>query len=394
MPLSNLQIERPRSMASLFFEFQRNRKLSDQRVELMPRTGLNIPIVTALDEAGNLIESDQRRIVNHTIQHGRGAESLFICGTTGEFNRLTNPQRQQLMEVATDETRRVNAELKTGIFAVEAWLGVTAETKAKTLENLRLAKELKADMAVIAPLAITDLAHDEIVEFFEGDISKTVGSTDALPIGLYENPDIAADPEVLDLLPLSIINKLRRLPIVVCLKASTSREASREYLKAFAPTGEKADFPLYFGNAPLIFDAEAIQREAGLTTSKVLVAGVVSGTANLFPTEWRQAWQWIIADDRDRSAALWNSFADFIASTDFRSESGVTSKLIAGIKQGLHSQGVISSPHVARGTPALTADEAEKVTENLDKVLSELQSKVHPKYLSVFESNGQMAFRS
>jgi dihydrodipicolinate synthase/N-acetylneuraminate lyase len=394
MSLSNLQIERRRSMASLFFKFQKNRKLNDQRVEIMPRTGLNIPIVTALNEAGNLIEADQRRIVNHTIQHGRGAESLFICGTTGEFNRLTNPQRQRLMEVATDETRRVNAELTTGTIPVEAWLGVTAETKAKTLENLQLAKELKADMAVIAPLAITDLAHDEVVEFFEGDVANTVGSNGTLPIGLYENPDIAADPEVLGLLPISTINKLRRLPIVACLKASTSREASREYLRAFTPTGENADFPLYFGNAPLIFDTEAIQREAGLTASRVLVAGVVSGTANLFPTEWRQAWQWVVADDRDRSAALWHSFADFIDSTDFPSESGVTSKLIAGIKQGLYSQGVISSPHVAKGTPALTEDEAEKVTENLDKVLSELRSKLHPKYLSVFESKGQMAFRS
>jgi dihydrodipicolinate synthase/N-acetylneuraminate lyase len=360
----------------------------------MPRPGLNIPIVTALDEAGNLIESDQRRIVDHTIQHGRGAESLFICGTTGEFNRLTNPQRQRLLEVATIETRRVNAELNSGTAPVEAWLGVTAETKAKTLENLQLAKELKADMAVIAPLAIADLAHEEIVEFFESDVAKIVGSGEGLPIGLYENPDIAADPEVMDLLPLSVIDKLRRLPFVTCLKASASREVSREYLKAFTPTGTDTDFPFYFGNAPLIFDAEAIQREAGLTTTSVMAAGVVSGTANLFPAEWRQAWQWVVAEDHERSTALWHSFADFIDSTNFRNGSGVTSKLIAGIKQGLYSQGVISSPHVAKGTPALSADEADKVTRNLDRVLSELQSKVHPQYHSIFESNGQKAFRS
>lgn len=352
----------------------------------MPRTGLNIPIVTALDKAGNIIESDQRRIIRHTISDGRGADSLFICGTTGEFNRITNKQRQQLLEIGVDETRRVNSLLTKGSAPVETWVGVTAETKAETLENLRLAVLLKADMAVIAPVAVSDLAPDEILEFFERDVARLVGNSESLSIGLYENPDIAAAPDVMALLPLSLIDKLRRLPFVVCLKASTSREVLQGYMKAFASSEKSSDFPLYFGNAPLIFEIDEMQREAGVDSEKATVAGVVSGTANLFPSEWQQAWYSVMHGEKEKSAAYRDAFADFEKLTVFGGGAGRVSKLIAGIKQAMYSQGIISSPFVAHGTAALTAEEAKQLTEGLAHVLSELRTNVNSRYLSASEA--------
>lgn len=351
----------------------------------MPRTGLNIPVVTAFDDAGNIIESDQRRIIRHAIHQGRGADSLFICGTTGEFNRITNKQRQQLLEIGIEETHRANSLLTEGTAPVESWAGITAETKAETLENLELAMQLKADMAVIAPLAISDLAPDEIVDFFERDIRKLVGDGKSLPISLYENPDIAAAPSVMALLPLSFIDKLRTLPFIAGLKASTTREVLQGYMKAFASNRKSSDFPLYFGNAPLIFEMDQMQREVGLNSQEPIVAGVVSGTANLFPSEWRQAWYAVINGEKEKGFAYGDVFADFEKLTVFASKGKSVSKLIAGIKQAMYSEGIISSPCVAQGTPALKPDEAMQITDGLAQVLSELRTKVNPQYFMATE---------
>jgi len=352
----------------------------------MPRTGLNIPIVTAFDDAGNIIESDQRRIIRHTIYQGRGANSLFICGTTGEFNRITNKQRQRLLEIGVEETKSINSLLPENIEPVEAWVGVTAGTKAETLENLELAAQLKADMAVIAPLAIADLAYDEIIEFFERDVAKLVGDGETLPIALYENPDIVTDPESMSLLPLSRIDELRRLPFVACLKASTTREVMQGYIRAFNSYEKAEEFPLYFGNAGLIFEMDDLKREAGVSLQKAAVAGVVSGTANLFPREWRQAWHSVIYDEKEKSAAYRDAFEAFEKLTVFSNGQGSVSKLIAGIKQAMYSEGIISSPSVARGTPALTTDEAKQLTEGLAQVLSVLRTKVNPQNFSAGEA--------
>ncbi|MEJ7711240.1 MAG: dihydrodipicolinate synthase family protein [Pyrinomonadaceae bacterium] len=128
----------------------------------MKRTGLSVPIITVLDDAGDIIEADQRQVIRYAIQDGRGANSLFLSGTTGEFDKLSKRQRQRIIEIGCEETRIINARLPPRCERVEAWAGVTAPTKAETLENLALAVELRADMAVIAPMAIKDLALREI----------------------------------------------------------------------------------------------------------------------------------------------------------------------------------------------------------------------------------------
>lgn len=348
-----------------------------------------MPLVTALDEAGNIIEADQRRIIRHTFQNGNGADSIFLAGTTGEFNRITNRQRQQLFEIGVDETRRINAELPQGSLPFEAWVGVTATTKAETLENIRLARELKSEMAVIAPLTIEDLQPDEIVDFFACDIAQIIGSDNSsLPISLYDNPDIAAAPEAMAHLPIELVEKLRKLPFVVCLKASTTRAVLQNYLNAFSGSGENAAFDVYFGNAPLIFEIDEMRREAGMKNRQV--AGVVSGTANLFPREWQQAWQAVIKQDSELCAAYRSAFEDFEKLTFSENGQYVTSKLIAGIKQGLYFQGIISSPLVAEGTPALTADEAENLNVGLEKILNKLRETVNPQTLSMYAGNSRI----
>lgn len=348
----------------------------------MPQAGLNIPIVTALDEAGNLIESDQKRIIHYTIQQGYGADSLFICGTTGEYNRLKHSQCRRLLEIGIEEIRRSNKLMPEGAPPVEAWAGVTAPTKAETLALLEIAAQLKAEMAVIAPYAIADLQPSEIVDFFERDIAERLRADESLVIGLYDNPDIAAPLNAGRNLPVELINSLKKLPFVACLKASATRDAFRDYARAF--TGSEADdFTLYAGNAGLIFEIDKIQLEAEIKNSEVVLAGVVSGTANLFPREWKQAWRAVVNHDAKNISIYKQFFADFESLTGFPGKNGHSSKLIGGIKQAMFHAGIIASPCVAPGTPALTADEARRLNEGLDELLSEMRAELSAEHLSL-----------
>ncbi len=337
-------------------------------------SGLNVPVVTVLDDAGEIIEADQRRLIRYVIQSGAGANSLFLSGTTGEFAYLTNGQRQRLIEIGCEEIRTVNAQLPTDSAPpVEAWAGVTAPTKAETLENLALAVHLQADMAVIAPMAIEDLLPDEIVRFFQREVAERIGADGSLTVALYDNPDIAPDSAMLRNIPTAIVEKLNELRFVVCLKASTTRDVLQSHLRISLANSAPHSFDVYVGNASLIFEYEDIQREAGVSADHLALAGVVAGPANLLPREWRAAWQAVV----DRNAVLLGRYQKVLTRFDemcFIGEGAARAyKGVAVIKQALYNQRLISSPCVRRGTPALTADEARRFDDELSVFLEKLK---------------------
>ena len=62
--------------------------------ETRPRPGLSVPVMTLLDDAGRLAESDQRALVRFVIQGGWGADVVFAAGTTGEWHRIGDEQKK------------------------------------------------------------------------------------------------------------------------------------------------------------------------------------------------------------------------------------------------------------------------------------------------------------
>src|SRR5882724_8269836 len=117
-------------------EAEQTRSVAEHR----PKRGLSVPSITVLDREGRIIEAEQRQVFRYNIQQGYGADIIFGIGTNGEWNRITNAQRQQLMQIETDEVGRINDELTiAGRPPVEAWVGVTASTRQETLANLECA---------------------------------------------------------------------------------------------------------------------------------------------------------------------------------------------------------------------------------------------------------------
>lgn len=359
-------------------------------LQYRPRRGLSIPAVTVLDQAGRVIEDEQRNLFRFLSQQGRGADILFGVGTTGEWNRISNSERQRLIAIETDEVARINQEASPREQQrVEAWVGVTAATTAETLSNLECALDAGADAAVIAPLSIADLS--DIVAFFQRSVSDLFDHRGRwLPIFLYDNADIAADPRVPHMRTRDV-KRLSRLQFVFGVKVSASRRVLGNYTKGAAHFKDKGEFGIYIGNAMLMF--QLFNLEDGLLgrvreywnrylLHNDLPIGVVPGPANAMPREWQRAWRACYAGD-DRLMAIYKSaFEDFSAACRFPAAGKQVKKSIACLKLALKLDGVIGSDLVAKGTRALEEHERRVFAERYARIRSRLVAETDPVWIS------------
>lgn len=345
-----------------------------------PPTGLSVPIVTVLDGAGRILVEEQRAVVRYALQ---GAQIIFAAGTTGEWNRMDNSRRQLVARIAVEECRSAAA----AGHAAEAWAGITAPTRAETLENLDHALEIAADAAVVAPLSIADV--DNPVEFVTRDIGKLFerrGRT--LPIYLYDNEDIAATGKSPHLHTRDV-KRMSKLPYVHGVKVTSGKAVLGNYTRAAAHFKKSGDFAIYPGNAYLIFDL--FRPRAGLRgrlrsgwnrylTNGALPHGVVAGASNLMPREWRRAWEVCLASDfalMDRYGAIMEEFRQAVESPDKGKK-----RTIACLKAGLKHLGVISSDAVADGTPMLEADERRVFIRSFNELRRRACVTLEPEWLS------------
>jgi dihydrodipicolinate synthase/N-acetylneuraminate lyase len=336
-----------------------------------PRRGLSIPCITCLDASGEPIDADQRRLVRWLIQGGRGADVIFVMGTTGEWNRLDQARRHRVIRVVVEETRKHEARLaQAGDRSVEAWVGLTAPTRAETLETLELALDIGAHAGVIAPLAIRDI--DDPVRFVARDVADLLDARDRrLPVFLYDNADISAGNVAH--LRTKWVKQLSRLDFVRGIKVSAPPRRLGHYTKAARQFRDRGAFDIYVGDAMHIlkmmrpregFWGTIVEHWNRFLLHDLLPSGVVSGPANLFPREWQRAWQVSSSGDVERMdelAAIFRAFSD-----SYRFPAGKRS--LAALKRGLAHAGVLSSSAVARGTAAFSADEGAVFDANLEKL--------------------------
>jgi dihydrodipicolinate synthase/N-acetylneuraminate lyase len=324
-----------------------------------------VPVVTALDAEGELVDSDQRAIVRHVLQDGYGANVVFAAGTTGEWDRVDNDVRQRVVQVSVEEVAKANALSGPGASgrAVEAWAGVTAPSRGETLENLDFAIACGADAAVIAPLSIENVKDP--VRFLARDVSDLLDArTRRIPVYLYDNADIALDKKAPHIRTRQV-KAMSRLDFVRGIKVSASRRVLGNYTKAAAGFRDRGDFGIYVGNALLIFDLFR-PRSGWLGTISEhwqryrmrggIPIGVVSGPANPLPREWARAWQVSRAGDAERMDEVRSVLEAFRAAT----QAAGSKRSIACLKRALRQMGVIASDAVAPGTPALAPEEAER----------------------------------
>ena len=351
-----------------------------------PKPGLSVPVISAVDEDGSLREEDQRAAVRFVIQEGFGADVIFAAGTTGEWDRIGPAAQRAVIQIACEEVAKANARLGAGDAArVECWAGVTAHAPRDTLENLDFAIAQGVDAAVLAPLSMRELGDP--VRFVMRDVADLLDArAHRIPIYLYDNADIAADPSIPHIRTRQV-KALSRLDFVRGIKVSASLRVLGNYTQAAQGFRERGEFGIYVGNAMLIFDifrprhgwrgmlSEHWQRRR---MRGGIPIGVVSGPANALPREWARAWQVCRAGDAQRMASVRRVLDAFRDAT--RSAAG--KRTIACLKRAMRRQGVIASAAVAPGTPALARPDAERFDALFDGVRELAARELLPTWVS------------
>ncbi|MDH5307803.1 MAG: dihydrodipicolinate synthase family protein, partial [Myxococcales bacterium] len=334
--------------------------------------GLSVPVVSVLDPDGQLIESEQRAVVRYVVQDGCGADVIFAAGTTGEWHRIANRERQRVVQICAEEVAKANAALGPDAGRpVEAWAGITAPTPRETLENLDFAIAHGAHAAVLAPLSIQGLADP--VHFLARDVSDLLDARRRrIPVVLYDNADIAANPRVPHIRTRQV-KAMSRLDFVRGIKVSAPRRVLGNYTQAAAGFRERGEFGIYVGNAMLIFElfrprsgwlgviAEHWNRHR---LRGGLPIGVVAGPANVWPREWAHAWQVSRAGDAERMDQVRSVLEAFRTLT----RSVGRQRSVACLKRALRLLGVLESSAVAPGTPALSEADAARFDEGFARV--------------------------
>lgn len=367
------------------------------------RSGLNVPAITVVDEAGRVIEKEQRRVFRHLVQNGRGADVIFGVGTTGEWNRLTNSERLRVMKIQIDEVQQINSELSNANpqsairnpQLVESWLGINGKTRAEILENLDAAIQLRADAAVIAPLAIEDLPETEIVRFFQRDLTDLLESHNSdLPVFLYDNADIAASGQPPHI-RTHIVKQLSRLPWVRGLKVSASRRVLGNYTRAALHYKQPGEFGIYVGNAMLIFELYRPShtlldrfREGwrDYLLSDTPPIGVISGPGNCMPREWQKAWRVCWAGDEELTNVYHDICQRFETICAFEENGQQARKTIACVKYAMEIDGAISVSNIASGTKALTTEQRAVFKDRYLALRDYVKQSVNPLWQSQTDS--------
>jgi dihydrodipicolinate synthase/N-acetylneuraminate lyase len=354
-----------------------------------PNPGLSVPVVTILDEAGRILEDEQRAVVRWAVQGGCGGNIIFAAGTTGEWNRLDNPRRQQIARVVVDECQRIR---ESGV-AVEAWIGITGHTRAETLENLDYALELGPEAVVVAPLSIRD--SDEPVAFVNREIDALFERRGrSIPVFLYDNAEISA-PGHAPHMHTRDVKQMSRMDYVRGVKVTAGKAVLGNYTRAASHFNRGGDFAIYAGDPYVIFDLFAPPE--GLAgwmqhywnrywTRDSLPYGIVAGPSNAMPREWQRAWKVCRNGDRPLMTRYGAIVKDFRAACEFDRSGRDWSPAIACLKAALVEMGVCTSDTVAPGTPALDPAERREFARRFKDLRRRAAARLEPGWLSELDS--------
>jgi len=138
-----------------------------------------------------------------------------------------------------------------------------------------------AAAAVLAPLSIQGI--DDPVRFVAREIADVLDAQPRrIPVYLYDNADIAVDPNVPHIRTRQV-KALSRLDFVRGIKVSAPRKVLGNYTKAAASFNERGEFAIYVGDAMLIFDL--FRRAPGCSAR-----WPNTGIAGAYRTRCRPAW--------------------------------------------------------------------------------------------------------
>jgi len=210
-------------------------------------SGVMPALVTPFTDDGRSVDEERfRRLIGHLID--LGVTGLVPCGTTGEFQNLSEQERKRAVEVAVDEANH----------RVPVIAGSGASGTDLAIEKARHAKDVGADAAIV----VTPYYHKPTNRGLYEHFRKIAEAVD-IPIVVYNIPQATGVS-----LPWQIVEDLVEIPNIAGLKDSSGE--LRFILAVLEKVGER--LPVMCGNDEIVLPALA----AGCS-------GLILASANVFP---------------------------------------------------------------------------------------------------------------
>jgi 4-hydroxy-tetrahydrodipicolinate synthase len=209
--------------------------------------GVMPALVTPFTDDGKSVDEERlRRLIGHLID--LGVNGLVPCGTTGEFQNLSEQERRRVVEVTIDEAN--------GRVPVIAGAGSSGTDLA--IEKTRHAKDAGADAAIIVTPYYHKPANRGLYEHF-----RRIAEAVDIPIVVYNIPQATGVS-----LPWQIVEDLVEIPNIAGLKDSSGE--LRFILAVLEKVGDR--LPVVCGHD-----------EVALPALAVGCSGVILASANVYP---------------------------------------------------------------------------------------------------------------
>jgi dihydrodipicolinate synthase/N-acetylneuraminate lyase len=209
-------------------------------------------------------EDDDRKVIDHVVAGGRGANMVFILGHTGEFSYISQQSKLEKIHVARQEILRQRQMHNLSPKALSLAVGITGKDMDETIELAQCAETNGADYLVFMPIFPTLKHNGRFSRRCGKQIRSLLEHTSDKPIMFYNNPHVTGGKNI----RTDLFKEFAEDPRIVALKDSSGvLERLKNYRRA---ANENAK--VYAGDEIL-----------GLRSPG---DGIVAGSANILPLGW------------------------------------------------------------------------------------------------------------
>jgi len=266
--------------------------------------GIIVPLVTPLSDNHVLDTNGLDNLIEHVI--AGGVSGIFLLGTTGEAQNLSNKLRKELI-------RRTCEKVKGRLPVL---VGITDTSVEESIALAAFAAGCQADAVVAAPPYYYTLGQPELLQYY----SMLADNID-LPLYLYNMP-----ANVKINIEQQTVVELARNPKIVGLKDSS---ANGVYFQKLLYTFRDKPFTLFVGPEEI-------------TAETVLMGGHggVNGGANLYPGLYVNLYKAALNKDFEAISKLQSLVMEISNSIYTIGKYG--SSYLKGLKTALHLKGICS----------------------------------------------------
>ena len=210
--------------------------------------GIIPALVTPFDESENISFDKAKKLIDYVVTNG--VNGLFILGTNGEFQTISNDEAVKYAKEVIEYVRG----------KVPVFVGVGTNSTTATIElGKRMIEEAHAEYFTVITPYFASLSQDEVENYFN-DVANSLKK----PMLIYNMPastGINVEP--------STLAKLMNNPYIIGIKDSSG---NMENLQGYIDVSSGKDFSVLCGSDSKI-----------LTALKMGAAGAVASTSNLIP---------------------------------------------------------------------------------------------------------------